>query len=312
MSDGLWPDISFQASGIYYRPAGFIVAVEGTMYPGAPAPPVPEINDGTGFWAGFSSGIVGGLTNMSDGLWKSALTGYSAAVIPMGPSVQAGRQATIVLIRQLASWWLAQYGSYDGLAILLTGYSQGAMVTGFVWSQDIWATDGVLHDLLPFVYRVYQFGDPFRTPGIAHGNELAGLPAPPDVDGVTTGGIGGHLDLTVEQTNYQAPDGKPVMCSCANIGDLYTDCPVGDTPQTSVAPAGNAEYLIFNMVQNPSFGSILEIATALKQPIGAIEAVVNGLKFVAVSTAPHMQYYPQMLACINDALVLGQGLQAAA
>lgn len=56
MTSSLFVNIRAQLNGVAYSPAGLFVAVDGTAYPGAPAPPSPLLNDGTGFWSGFSSG----------------------------------------------------------------------------------------------------------------------------------------------------------------------------------------------------------------------------------------------------------------
>lgn len=294
-------------SGINYRPAGVIFAVDGTVYPGAPNAPVPITNDGTGWWSGFSSGIIGGLENIADGLWGSVTIAYPAATVPMWPSVQTGRKYLVQAIQNYTAGFMASFGFYP--PIILTGYSQGSMITDQVWILDMLSPTGILHYLLPYVYRVYQFGHIFRSPGIAHGNALAGLPESIQQNGVESGGIGAVLDLTAAQTNYLAPDGRPVVHSCANHGDIYTCCPTGTDPWKNLAPQGKTGQLFFKIIMQPTFADIVEAALVLEHPIASIEEGINaGTFFAEAMNSPHYQYYPQMDACINDALQLGLSL----
>lgn len=296
-------------AGRYWRPAGFFIAVEGTVYAGAPAPPQPILNDGTGWWAGFSSGMVGGLANMLDGLWVSYCIGYEALTLPMWPSVQQGRAGVVARLQAIAGMWYSLYGNYDGLAIILSGYSQGSMVVDQVWVYDIMSVDGQLHFLLPYVYRIYQFGHVFRSPGIAHGNALAGLPESIKQDGIETGGIGLGLDLTPEQTNYPAPDGGPVVYSCANKGDLYSCCSVGLDPWNNPAAEGDIGNLFMQVVMQPTFADVVSLAKVLEHPIAGIEELFHTMVFFAAGmNAPHYEYFPQMNACIEDAYQLGLSL----
>lgn len=267
------------------------------------------LDDGTGFWSGFSSGLVGGVCNQADGLFSSTLIPYSAATVPMWPSVQQGRAAVIADLQAYAAQYQAQHGSYDGMCIVGTGYSQGSMVWDQVWVLDILPLTGVLHDLLPYVYRIYQFGHVFRCPGIAHGNALAGLSESITQDGVETGGIGLAMDLTAEQTNYPAPDAMPVVYSCANKGDIYTCCSTGTDPWKNPAPEGKVGKIFEAIIMQPSLSSIISTAKVLGEPLSAIMEMFHAMKFFAEGpNAPHYAYGPQMLACINDCLELGKRL----
>ena len=309
MTHGLWPENLACLTGVQRRPAGVIFAVEGTAYPGAPEAPVPLIDDGSGWWAGFSSGMVGGLINAQDGLWDSVCVPYPAATIPMWPSVQQGRQALKTAMAQYAAGYLRKYGSYDGLAILMTGYSQGSMVVDEVYTKDLLSPGGGLHFLLPCVYRIYQFGHVFRTPGIANGNELAGLPQSIPQDGVETGGIGLGLDLLPAQTNYVARDGRPVVHSCANPGDLYAACSVGTDPWSHPAPEGKVGNIFMNIVMQPTFADVLSTVTVLGELLPAVLELFHTMSFFAQGmNSPHYQYYAQMDACVADALALGNSL----
>jgi hypothetical protein len=199
---------------------------------------------------------------------------YPAALYPMAPSVQKGRENLVAAIR-------AAPGPF-----VLCGYSQGAIVTDVVWSQDILADDGVLHGRLPDVAAIVNFGDPLRCPGIANGNLLAGIPLPTELDGVVTGGIAGPADLTPDQT----PD---FLYSFALDGDLYACAPVGKNPWTAEAPAGRVETSIYDIVQQATVLDVAAIAEDLAMPVGTVEAIINGLTFLgAGANAPHYRYGP--------------------
>jgi hypothetical protein len=199
---------------------------------------------------------------------------YPAALYPMAPSVQSGRQNLVAAIRSASG------------PFVLCGYSQGAIVTDVVWSQDILANTGVIHDRLADVAAIFNFGDPLRCPGIANGNLLAGIPLPKKLDGVVTGGIAGPADLRPEQT----PD---FLYSFALDGDLYACAPVGKNPWTNEAPAGFVETSIYNIVQQATFIDVVAIAEDLAVPVGVVEAIINGLTFAAAgANAPHYRYGP--------------------
>jgi hypothetical protein len=309
VTSSLFVKIRADANGQPYAPAGHICAVEGTAYPGAPFPPSMILDNGTGFWSGFSSALVGGVCNAADGLFSSTMIAYSALTIPMWKSVQEGRQKVVADLAMNAAAYHATHGSYDGLVNVLTGYSQGSMVTDQVWTLDILPPTGVLHYLLPTIYRIYQFGHIFRTPGIAHGNALAGLPESIIQDGVETGGIGLSMDLTADQTNYQAPDGRPVVHSCANKGDIYTCCSTGTDPWKHPAPEGQVGKIFEAIIMQPSLTTILSTAKVLGVPFQAIMEMFHAMKFFAAGpSSPHYQYFPQMVACINDCVALGKSL----
>ncbi|WP_052956738.1 hypothetical protein [Mycolicibacter heraklionensis] len=309
MTSSLFVDIRAKLNGRTYRPAGYFYAVDGTVYPGAPAPPQPIIDDGHGWWSGFSSGIVGGLTNLADGLWQSRCIGYPAATLPMWPSVQTGRANLVAAIRTDANVYQALHGTLEGFVIAGSGYSQGSMVWDQVYALDMLPDNGVLHDLLPYVYRIYQLGHIFRTPGIAHGNALAGLPESIEQDGVETGGIGLELDLTAEQTNRLAPDGRPIVHSCANKGDIYTCCSVGINPWSAPAAEGKVGRTFMKIVMQPTFSDVVAAAGVLGEPIAGVMELFHVMVFFAAGpNSPHYQYFPQMDACIDDAHKLGLSL----
>lgn len=209
--------------------------------------------------------------------------GYPAAVVPMGPSVEIGRAE---VNRQIGM-------RPRGTRLILSGYSQGAIVTGEVWVHDILDPKGVHHDRLNDVVGVINFGDPLRCPGIAHGNEVAGQPMPKTLDGQVTGGIAGPADLTADQT----PD---FYLSCALDGDLYAAAPVGPSPWTKESSVGKVETNIYDIIEQPSFSDVISIAKDLGMPIGTVEGIYNALLFFGQGTnAAHWRYGPFVPAMID-------------
>lgn len=291
--------------GIQWAPAGVFLTVDGTVYPGAPFDIPPP-------GAGFSSDMAYGLMNVADGLWVWEGIGYPAAVTPMMPSVQIGRGNVVARIKGgLDSWGFARPGYPLGTKIILSGYSQGALVTDQVWVRDILPATGVLHDryLNGDILRIYNYGDPYRTPGIAHGNELAGIPLPAKLDGKTTGGIGGNGDLRVAESNVLAYDGRPILTSFALDGDIYACCPVGDDPWNHLAAPGKVGNSIFKVIMQASFFDVIAVAGDIFAPIGMVEEIINGIKFASAGTnAPHWQYWNEMDAAIGEMITIGQSL----
>lgn len=307
MTSSLFVDVRSELNGLQRRPAGVIIAVEGTAYPGCPGAPSMILSDGTGFWSGFASALVGGVCNEADGLWDSFLVAYGAATVPMWPTVQQAREEVVAYLLTYAPAYKAQWGVYP--PIVFTGYSQGSMATDQLWVLDILAESGRLHFLLPFVYRSYQFGHIFRTPGIAHGNALAGLPESIEQDGVETGGIGLGMDLTEDETNYVAPDGKPVVYSSANKGDIYTCCSTGLNPWTKPSKEGKVGKIFEAIIMQPTLADIVATVKVLGEPLSAVMELFHAMAFFAKGpAAPHYLYFPQMVACINDCLALGNSL----
>lgn len=284
--------------GIEFHQAGVIFTVDGTVYPGAPMDFPPP-------GAGFSSDMAYGLMDVADGLWIWEGIGYPAAMTPMWPSVNFARANCVNRVLKYPL----------GTKIVLTGYSQGAMVTDQVWVKDCLTPGGALHDrfLNGDIIRMYNYGDPFRTPGIAHGNELAGMDVPGKEDGAMTGGIGGVLDLRANESNVLAFDGRPVVNSFARMGDIYACCPVGTDPWKKIAGPGKVGNSIFNVVMQANVLNLVKVAGDLLVPIGMVEEIINGIQFAAAGTnAPHWQYWPEMGAAIGEMVELGHQILAAA
>lgn len=232
-------------------------------------------------WTYIGDKLAGRVTPASPVFWQPI--GYPAAVTPMAPSVKTGRAE---VNRQIGL-------RPAGTPLFLSGYSQGAIVTGQVWALDILDPKGIHHERLGDVRGIIQFGDPLRLPGTANGNLVANQPLPKNRDGQVTGGIGGPADLTAAQT----PD---FYLSCALDGDLYAAAPVGKSPWNAESSVGKVETNIYDIIEQPSFGNIVSIAKDLGMPIGTVEGIYNALLFFGQGTnAAHWKYGPFVPAMVD-------------
>jgi hypothetical protein len=299
---GAYAQFRADKNGMGWQPAGGLFAIEGTVYPGAPNPPTPITdNDDDGWWAGFASGTVGGLINTADGLWYCECIGYPAVTTPMWPSAQIGQHNLGFAIKTFADQYKAAFGFYPPIAVV--AWSQGAIASDLWWTVDVLPSDGYLHYLLPYIYRIYNYGDPLRAEGISLGDQMAGLPGPGTQDGKPTAGVGGPQDLTSAQTLVKAPDGVNVILSFNNAGDLY-----GAAPSYSTS-TGKVEYSFFELIMKPGFINIIHIGGDIFHVIGDVKAAGNALKFFgAGQNAPHFHYEQAMGWVINDLIKLGQSL----
>lgn len=228
---------------------------------------------GTGMADPFGPGYPADLGRAVSDVWTWQPVGnYPAAAFPMGNSVRAGRAELKTQIRNNPG------------KIALAGYSQGAMVTSFVWKHDIVNPKGELHDRLGDVVASVTWGNPCREAGVAHGNRTSGVPVP---DGR---GIADDLLKDTPEWWYDYAHGGN-----SRFGrDIYTDTPDDD--------AGENMTAIYKIVQNVSGfigqASLLEqIKEMLTNPLveipAALRAIYFGGAFVTTrpfATAPHCNY----------------------
>lgn len=287
MTSGWWPEIRAAKEGVFWKPVGTLFTVNGSAVPDP-------------FGPGFSSDVARRLIDVEDGLWAWQPIGYPAAIYPMGPSVQAGRDELCTQIER-----------YPG-KIVLSGFSQGALVVDIVWRDDILDHGGILHHRKDDVVAIINYGDPMRCPGIANGNKLAGRRLPKKVNGYTTGGIAGPEDLTPEQT----PD---YLFSFANDGDLYACCPTGEDPWEHEVHVGHNERMIFDIVMKTTAGSVMAIAKEVFEIIDKpvleivplVQSILNGMNFFAHGMdAPHWKY--DVAPAVRYLVELGHELRDAA
>lgn len=185
--------------------------------------------------------------------------GYPAATLQMGPSVQVGVANTLAVINNPA------YADHN---VILAGYSQGALVTDFVWRDHLMNTRRGQD-----VIGIVNFGDPMRCPGICRGNTYAGFAVPKLLDGVVTGGIAGTGDLKPAET----PD---FLMSCNNDGDLYGASPVGANPWTAITGVGHDEQMIFDLIQNLT--NLTNDIGLLTEVMGLLGISTTGLNLTSI------------------------------
>lgn len=190
-----------------------------------------------------------------------------------------------------------------GTSIVLDGYSQGAMAVNYVWVNECLNPNGALHDryLNGDIKAIFNMGDPNRSPGIANGNLLAGIPLPPEKDGQVTGGIAGpgvpSKNILGCLTPAQTPD---YLYSFVLPGDLYADAPVGINPWSDESAVGYVETGIFNVVQDPTVTDVVGVLLDLGHPLGTIEGIINSMTFFGEGgNAPHFQYGPYVATVLS-------------
>lgn len=154
---------------------------------------------------------------------------YPAQAVPMWPSINTGIENLVKLIA-------ATPGTFA-----ISGYSQGAIVTAKVWRDEILNPAGRLHDRKDDIFAHVTWGNPIRCPGIANGNGLVPMPAPGDLNGYLSGGVGGPDDLTPWQTPNWHID-------FAHIGDHFASCPTGPDPWTNEPEVGALQTAIYNFL----------------------------------------------------------------
>lgn len=234
-----------------------LVSVNGT---GSPGPLDWGFDSEIGFnvtnpWFNINTQLWGPYAQIID--WGPV--GYPAATLQMGASTQTGVVNGMAMVNNPA------YADHN---IILTGYSQGAMVTDFMWRDHLMGTrrgDDVI--------GIVNFGDPMRAPGICNGNVHAGFPVPKPLDGFTTGGIAGPGDLTRAQT----PD---FLMSCNNDADLYGSAPVGDNPWTAESAVGHDETMMFNLIQN--FLDLGNLEALIVEAMGDFGMALSGLDLMSL------------------------------
>lgn len=196
-----------------------------------------------------------------------------------------------------------------GVPKVLSGYSQGANVVNLVWRDEILDPQGRAHAHLDDIKAIILWGDPMRAPGIARGNELAGLPIPGTEDGFATGGIAGPDNLTPDQT----PD---FLYSRANPGDLYAACPVGTDPWHHETEVGYDERLVYEAVMefdgHDLYGFAKEILEVVTMPWRnlwpLVQAIWNGLVFAGSAGGPHGSY--EIDWAVRHLIALGTDLRS--
>lgn len=234
--------------------------------------------------------------NEPDRYYWQPVGDYPAATFPMGPSVTAGVQSLIYLTtgETYEGFNITPGNTYGSNSLILTGYSQGAMV---VCQFIQWCYQFNRMDILSRIVAVAVWGNPQRLEGWASGNQFAGWPMPGEIDGSPTGGIAqatnatGVVNMTLEQMQPRLPHpvthfwGDFVNTNDPDHGqtELYANC-----PQNGV---GSVEQTIFNLVQNFTLETAWAVVECLGTPIEDVEAIMNGFEFLAAQgNSDHYTY----------------------
>lgn len=204
-------------------------------------------------------------------LWQPI--GYPAKAVPMGPSIQAGKDELYVQMNKHRS-------RVERNGCALAGYSQGAIVISETWEQDIKPDGSKLSWARPFIRKAVTWGNPSRERGKVWPD--AGAPmASLDSQGVT-----GKLMANTPAwwRNY------------AHRGDLYTDVPADESGENRTA--------IWQVIRDGDMfrgpdsllRQFLELAGIVKdgsqvaETTAMFKAMLDALVFFGQQTRPHVNY----------------------
>lgn len=203
-------------------------------------------------------------------LWQPI--GYMAQPVPMGPSIQAGKDE---LCAQLFAHRdrITQYGC--GFA----SYSQGAIVVSETWEHDIKPSGGKMHWVFPHVRKAVAWGNPSREKGKVWPDVGAPVSSP-DHQGVTG-------DLMVDTPSWWR--------NYAHRGDLYTDVPDDESGENRTA--------IWQIIRDGNMWAgpdsllrqFIELSGAvdadqISEITGMFKAMLDSLIFFGQGTKPHVNY----------------------
>lgn len=198
--------------------------------------------------------------------------GYPAQAIPMGPSIQAGRDEVFNQMN-IHRERIIKYG------VVLAGYSQGALALSETWELEIKPPDGRLHWAFPFVRKAVMWGNPMRERGKAW----------PDAGGATAASTSGGV------TPQLMTDTPTWWRNYAHAGDLYTDVEPGQSAENKTA----VWQIIRNgdMMSGPNsiLRQVLELGggvdgTQIAELTGMVKAMLDALVFFGKQTQPHTSY----------------------
>jgi len=155
-------------------------------------------------------------------------------------------------------------------------YSQSAIFGSHWWRDNILNPGGILHHRQNDVLFVITEGNPCRAPDTAYGNADAGWGPSPHKDGAITSGIAGPEDcLTPDQTTPGIFYDYVWLGQDQGQTELYAANPWKDT-----AGAGAVGTLVYDAVINQTFMTVISVMNALKEPLGMIEEIYNGITFL--------------------------------
>ena len=246
-------DVTPELSG----PVGTLFTVQGT---------------GVDMWTGPPADTARAV--LPDWRWQP-IGNYPAAPFPMWPSIWQGVEELRKQIRDYAN-------RFPGEPMALAGYSQGAIVTSWVYKWDIELEQGMLHDLLPLFKAGVTWGNPMRGLGAANGNRHAGWPVPE--------GRGIYKDRLERTPGWWFDYAHGANSQWGR--DLYTDSPNDHTGDIETAVCDVVmmadPMTAFNML-------FTHVGHLFDDPVTEIPPMFNavvqaGMFFVVDHTMPHTDY----------------------
>lgn len=205
--------------------------------------------------------------------YKWQPVGYSARAVPMGPSIAEGR-AELVNQFNIHREQVVRCGA------ALAGYSQGAIIVGETWEQDIKPPTGVLHWAHPHVHRAVTWGNPMREKGKVW-PDAGAAPSPRDHKGVTG-------DLMVDTPDWWR--------NYAHAKDLYSDVPDDQSGENRTAIWQIIRDGDFTKGPDSLLSQVMELfgikrdADAISETTGMFKAMMDALVFFGRQTGPHVNY----------------------
>jgi hypothetical protein len=200
--------------------------------------------------------------------------GYSAQAVPMGGSISEGKA-------ELENQFNIHRDQIIRCGAALLGYSQGAIVVGETWEEQIKPEGGRLHWAKEHITKTCCWGNPMREKGKSWPD--AGAPmAGPQSQGVT-GTL--MVDTPSWWRNY------------AHQGDLYSDCPddesgIDRTAIWKIIRNGDAfsgpSSLLRQVLQ--VFGVAKSDAGQIGEVTGMFKAMMDAMMFFGKQTGPHINY----------------------
>jgi hypothetical protein len=226
---------------------------------------------GVDMWTGPPADLARAVE--ADWEWQP-IGNYPASPFPMWASIWQGITELRFQLRRHAD--LNPTGR-----IALAGFSQGAIVTSWVYKWDIALPGGILHDLLPRIAAGVTWGNPMAEQGKFHGNRYAGIPIP-EGRGINRDRLentpGWWLDFG---HGRNSPQGQDIYC---------------DTP---LDPSGDMMTVICDIVMQQEqgrgfMGLVDQAGKLLADPEGRvpylIDAVMQAGMFFIGGTGPHLSY----------------------
>jgi len=220
---------------------------------------------GVSMWDGYPADTARRLEDLL--YWQPCF--YPATPFPMKQSYDVG-------INELVN----QCRIHAGKPKILAGYSQGAIVTSRVLTQEVFNPAGRLHDLKHEFVAGVTWGNPDRELGVAHGNRFAGWPVPQG-RGITQDRLANTPSWWLDFAHGANSPWKR---------DLYTDVPDDD--------AGEIMQAMWKIIENVNImgvnGLLEQFVEMFERPLVEIVALFRSVLYAGMfffsGTGPHISY----------------------